>query len=202
VLNARGLRDAALAEYREAIRLHEERLVRVPDPTYGQYERAMAYCEYALLLSQVGRSTEARTFYEKALAAVGYNNIAWMLATAPDPALRDPARAVELARKSVENNPKQGTFWNTLGVARYRRGDWRAAIEALEKSEALEPGKDLAINGFFLAMSHWQLGDKPQARSWYDKAVSWMEKSQRKNEELIRFGAEAAALLEVKEKKK
>ena len=51
-------------------------------------------------------------------------------------------------------------------------------------------------------MAHWQLGDKPQARSWYDKAVPWMEKNQPKNEELVRFRAEAAALLGVKAKRK
>ena len=62
-------------------------------------------------------------------------------------------------------------------------------------------GNKLAFNAFFLAMAHWQLADKPQAHSWYDKAVSWMEKNQPKDEELIRFRAEAAALLGVKEKK-
>src|SRR5262249_19500862 len=143
VLNARGQRDAALAEYREAIRLHEERLVRVPDPTYGDGERAAAYFEYALLLSRVGRVAEAPAHYEKGLAiqprtAVAYNNLAWLLATAPDPALRDPARAVELARKSVELDPKQGTSWNTLGAALYRIGDCSGAIEALRKSNELD----------------------------------------------------------------
>ena len=49
-------------------------------------------------------------------------------------------------------------------------------------------------------MAHWKLGDKTQARSWYDKAVPWMEKNQPKNEELIRFRDEAAALLGVNEK--
>jgi hypothetical protein len=55
---------------------------------------------------------------------------------------------------------------------------------------------------FFLAMAHWRLGDKPQARSWYGKAVSWMEKNQPRNEELMRFRAEAAALLGVNATKK
>jgi len=50
-------------------------------------------------------------------------------------------------------------------------------------------------------MAHWRLGDKAQARSWYDKAVPWMEKNQPKNAELIRFRTEAAALLGVNEKK-
>ena len=52
----------------------------------------------------------------------------------------------------------------------------------------------------FLAMAHWQLGDKILARSWYDKVVSWMEKNQPNNEELLRFRAEAAALLGVNQK--
>ena len=48
---------------------------------------------------------------------------------------------------------------------------------------------------FFLAMSHWQLGDKKQARQWYDQAVAWMDKHMPQNEELIRFHAEAAEVL-------
>jgi tetratricopeptide (TPR) repeat protein len=66
VLKARGRRDAVLAEYREAIRLHEERLARVPDSTYHEGERAVAYFEYARLLSQVGQVEEARAHYDKA----------------------------------------------------------------------------------------------------------------------------------------
>ena len=48
---------------------------------------------------------------------------------------------------------------------------------------------------FFLAMAHWQLSDKEQARKWYDQAVEWMEKNKPEDEELLRFRAEAAALL-------
>jgi WD40 repeat protein/tetratricopeptide (TPR) repeat protein len=66
VLSARGQRDAALAEYREAIRLHEERLVRVPDPSFGESERVAAYFEYARLLFQVERVVEARAHYDQA----------------------------------------------------------------------------------------------------------------------------------------
>jgi hypothetical protein len=50
-------------------------------------------------------------------------------------------------------------------------------------------------------MAHWQLGEKDKAREWYDKATLWMEKNQPKNEELLRFRAEASELLELKEKK-
>jgi WD40 repeat protein/serine/threonine protein kinase/tetratricopeptide (TPR) repeat protein len=65
VLHARGQRDAALAEYREAIRLYEP-LVGVPNSPYGEGERAAAYFGYAQLLSQVGRLEEARAHYDQA----------------------------------------------------------------------------------------------------------------------------------------
>ena len=77
-------------------------------------------------------------------------------------------------------------------------GHWEAANEALGRSEALAPGESVAHRGFFLAMAHWQLGDKRKARTWYDQARKWMEKSQPRNQELRRFREEAAELLKEK----
>jgi hypothetical protein len=54
---------------------------------------------------------------------------------------------------------------------------------------------------FFLAMGHWKLGQREEARKWYDEAVAWMDKNQPQNEELRRFRAEAAELLSVNKKK-
>ena len=54
---------------------------------------------------------------------------------------------------------------------------------------------------FVLAMAHWQLDQKGEARVWYDKAVEWMEKNQPKNEELRRFLTEAEELMKVEKKK-
>ena len=70
-------------------------------------------------------------------------------------------------------------------------------MTALEKSMELGNGGE-SEDWFFVAMAHWQLGDKPQALTWYDRALVWMEKNQPKNEELIRFRAEAATLMGVK----
>ena len=43
-----------------------------------------------------------------------------------------------LARQAVAKQPVRAN-WNTLGVALYRAGDWKGAIEALGKS--MELGK-------------------------------------------------------------
>jgi hypothetical protein len=63
---------------------------------------------------------------------------------------------------------------------------------------ALRKGGD-SFAWFFLAMAHWQRGDKKQARQWYDTAVRWMEKNKPQDDELRRFRAEAAALLGVED---
>ena len=81
-------------------------------------------------------------------------------------------------------------------MAHYRAGDWKAALEALEKSMKLRNGGDRS-DWFFLAMSHEKLGDKEKARQWYDRATLGMEKNSSTNEEINRFRAEAAELLRV-----
>src|SRR5262249_39645892 len=116
----------------------------------------------------------------------------------------------ELATELVQARPDESNWWNTLGVAQYRAGNWEKAVSALEKSSDLYRGVT-AHNCFFLAMAHWQLGKAVQstaqeqarhrqdARKSYDSAVAWMEKYQPKNEELMRFRAEAAELLGINE---
>jgi uncharacterized protein HemY len=84
---------------------------------------------------------------------------------------------------------------STLGTALYRTGDWQGAIEALQKSNQI---KEHGSTFFFLAMAHWQLGDKEQAGPYFRKGVEWMHKNKLKpkdEEGLRRERAEAAALL-------
>jgi serine/threonine protein kinase len=134
--------------------------------------------------------------------------LARFLATCPDAHFREPAEAVQLATKAVDKAraAEVGTYWEgtytiTLGIALYRAGDWQAAAQALRKGADLRKASE-ATDLFFLAMATWHLGDKDQARKWYDKAVAWMEKNQPRNEELRRFRAEAAELMEIDDKQK
>jgi eukaryotic-like serine/threonine-protein kinase len=192
VFLGRGQPSQEEAACRQAIQL---------DPTYAE-----AHSNLGAALYRKGQLDAAIAEFREAVHlkpdfAGAHNNLAWALATCTDAKLRDSKQAVELAKKAVELAPKQGDAWNTLGVAQYRASDWKAAIETLTRSMELRSGGG-STDWFFLAMAHWQLGDKLQARSWFDRAIPWMDKNQPKNEELIRFRAEAAALLEVKEKKK
>jgi hypothetical protein len=58
-----------------------------------------------------------------------------------------------------------------------------------------------AAQWFFLAMAYWKLGEKDKARAWYDRAAAWMDKHHPNSGDLRRFRAEAAQVLELKEKK-
>jgi uncharacterized protein HemY len=132
--------------------------------------------------------------------AGAWNALAWLLATCPDPRFRDTGKAVRFAQKAVELVPPEGDFWNTLGAAHYRAGEWKLAVEALNKSMGLRKGGD-SSDWFFLAMAHWQLGEKEKAHKWFDLGVQWMEKNDPKNEEFRRLRGETEQLLGVNKKK-
>ena len=124
-----------------------------------------------------------------------HNVIAWQQSTGADTSLRDIREALAEAKMAVQLAPNEGNYWNTLGVVQYRAGDWNAALAALEKSMTLRKGGDSG-DWFFVAMVHWQLGRKDEARRWFDQAVQWMEKNKPQDEELERFRAEAKALID------
>jgi uncharacterized protein HemY len=122
------------------------------------------------------------------------NELAWFLATTPETRLREPAESVRLARKAVQTEKSSSTYWNTLGVALYRHGDDKAAVEALETSLRLTEGGD-CYDWYYLALAHARLGDRDKARTWFDRAEQWMDRHKIQSEELRRFRTEAKALL-------
>ncbi|MCU0960559.1 MAG: tetratricopeptide repeat protein [Pirellulaceae bacterium] len=127
--------------------------------------------------------------------AIRQNELAWLLATTPDVQYREPAQAVQHGLEAVRLMPQDADAWNTLGVAHYRNGQWNEAIDALNKS--MERSGGTAIDWLFLAMTHWQRGERDEARTWYDRAATWMQDQadEALTEELTRFRAEADELL-------
>jgi len=199
VLAVQGKLDEAIACCRKSIELN---------PKWS-----WAHVNLGNGLGQQGKLDEAVAAYREAnrlkpddagardALARGLNGLAWNLATHSEAARRDPNGAVSMAKEAVELKPQEGGYCNTLGTALYRAGRWKDAIETLEMADRLSAGKHLGYNAFFIAMAHWQLGDKDNARMWRDKAALWIEKNQPKSEELRRFRAEAEELITLKKKK-
>ena len=108
--------------------------------------------------------------------------------------MRNAPLALELAKKAVTAQQEDGDCRNTLGVAYYRNGDDRAAIDELEKAMSLRKGGD-SFDWFVLAMAHCRLGDRDKARRWFERAVQWMDRHKPHDDELRRFRKEAETVL-------
>jgi len=163
----------------------------------GDRETVMSMKSLLLALFSADRLSELEDVYRHAIevvpnSAVLHNKLAWLLATTTLDKCRNGRRALELAEKAVALEPGKGEHWTTLGAARYRAGDFKEAITALRKSMELRNGGDWA-DWFFLAMAHWHLGEKEQARKWSCRADLWLEKNNPNDEELRCFRGEAEA---------
>jgi tetratricopeptide (TPR) repeat protein len=141
----------------------------------------------------MGNDSESASFRNFHLARA-LNNLGWLLATCAQESLRDADQAVASAKRAVELEPDEGTYWNSLGVAYYRLRNLPAAMNALVRSMELRHEGD-SFDWYFVAMIHAHQGRLDEARQWYDKATVWQAQTQPNNEELQRFRAEAAEVL-------
>jgi tetratricopeptide (TPR) repeat protein len=182
--------DGAIAAYRRGLAL---------EPRHG-----LVCCNLGFALLQKGLLPQGIAAYEEALRVqpglvkvqAQVNQVARVLANSPEPKVRNPEKALALARRLVQLSPQNGPHWGTLGMALYRARDWKGSIEALNRSLALRQGGD-GLDWFFLAMAHAQRGYKEEARRWYDLAARWMDRLSPGSLDLRRCRAEAAALLKV-----
>jgi uncharacterized protein HemY len=116
----------------------------------------------------------------------------------PHEGFHDPVAAIELARRALQSAPRADNIWNTLGVAHYRAGHWGECLEALDRSMALNEGGD-GIDWFVTAMALARKGKDERARTWYVRALDWMDRHSALDGELRRLHTEATALLGLKE---
>jgi tetratricopeptide (TPR) repeat protein len=209
------LRDAgrfAEAEplYRESVALFQQWSEVHPANADFQLPLGIAQQSYGRLLSAMGRATDAQPMFESAVSAFEaamaasrkrhdiHQQYARFLATCPDLAFRDVEKSLHLAEKAATLAPQSPSCWTTLGIAACRAGDWNRAQDALTRSTELRAGGD-AVDFFFLAICHWHLGQPEAARLWHAKGCQWMDQRQPKSEELARFRAESAELIEQQE---
>ena len=105
LLHAQGKLAESIARYEAALRLDQS----YPDAHQG----------LALVYKAQGRVVDAVRHYRHALAAVPQwrdvqLDLAWLLATADDPAVRNPAEAVDLAERAVRASSVR--TWQSLDV--------------------------------------------------------------------------------------
>ncbi|MDG3006777.1 hypothetical protein [Paludisphaera mucosa] len=154
----------------------------------GGYEAAADARRFAYetLSQRAGEGIEAPASRRRRLDCG--NDLAWLLASRPDPRPGDREEAAELARRTTAAEPDNPTFWNTLALALCRVGDDDEAYAAALRSMELEGswnGYDLVV----LALTDARLGRKDEAARWLAEAGRWRDErdeADRTLDELIR----------------
>src|SRR5439155_9352297 len=106
----------------EALDLHKETLRRRYDKLGDDNpDTLQSMNNVAVLHSSLGQHADALKVHEEALrlsklhsnhpgTPKSMNAVAWILATCPDPKLRDPRRAVDFAKEAVKLAPDKGDY--------------------------------------------------------------------------------------------
>jgi Flp pilus assembly protein TadD len=120
----------------EAIRHFTEALRLNPAVAETHHELGMALAAQGNLTRAIAHFNE--TLRLKPESPVTLNNLAWLRATAADPALRDGAAAVRLAERAVELTDRRlPGFLDTLAAAYAEAGRWPEAVATAEQALAL-----------------------------------------------------------------
>jgi hypothetical protein len=150
VLDRSGLIRGLVARTTAAARASSQnRPVNLADPSQHQMELRMgtsaalqlaasdqlgsakeAYLKVIARAESLSRDGEPAAIW-KASLALALNNLSWLLATCDDAKFRHPHDALSYAKRAVEFFPNEGNYWNTLGVAYFRVGQWQQAKDAL-----------------------------------------------------------------------
>jgi tetratricopeptide (TPR) repeat protein len=161
--------------YQEMFDRHTRRIDTDPEHAQNYYSRA----RYSIDLGDREKVLEDLKKYADVVkdpaAAQAFDITAWRFVGRCQEMV-DPEIAVELYHKAHEIQPKDWRYLSGLGAAHYRTGRWDEAITTLTKSTELVDGEN-ALNYLFLAMAHWQLGNKAEAANWYNQAIEWLENS-------------------------
>ncbi len=139
----------------------------------GQIPAAIQERERALAVWQGLLQADPRAEYAQDLYAANLNDLAWLLIADLTPAAADVDRSVALASEAVQLAAGHAPFWNTLGIALYRRLDHYKAVHALSRSVSLSPEGGNSFDFYYLALANHALGYAKPAAEWLARAEAW-----------------------------
>jgi serine/threonine-protein kinase len=174
-LREQGRMCAARREWTQAAGLYGRYLAR------GLTDDGQVWYEYAALsllsADRVGYTRACAHLVEtfnKPGGPRGYH-VARACTLGPD-AVEGPSLPGRLANKELQQNTKQ--FWarTELGALAYRSGRFEEAVSLFEQSLKADTHAGRAVvNWVWLALAEERLGKTDEARSWLEKAQTWLD---------------------------
>jgi len=148
-----------------AASLPEAKQVLAADPT-----NLPAMEVSALALEEQGKPSDAAAVYEKILAQDPvFSPATRQLALIYVKGTGDNQKAYELAQKAHSAFPEDPSVATALGIANYKRAEYGVAIRLFQ--ESLRRRSDDAETIYYLGMSHYQMKDRPTAKTELKRAL-------------------------------
>ncbi len=134
----------------------------------SQYDEAVELSQKTLESRQrVLGDKHPETLLSRKLLTFIFHEASREFANSTDLKERNPPKALDLARKAVALFPEASSYsWQVLGWSHYRMGHWQETIDAETKSIELQKNDGDPWQWQFLAMAHWQLGEKEAAHKY------------------------------------
>ncbi len=100
------------------------------------------------------------------------NDWAWAIFMAYPEDVERCARGVELSRASLEDDPEQAIFLNTLAWGLYLTGDYHGALGTIEEAMRANRGEGLESDIYVYVASLYAVGRRDEAVDTYREAVA------------------------------
>jgi tetratricopeptide (TPR) repeat protein len=133
-----------LGRLNEAIRCYDLAVRLAPNDTFAIASRAA-------VLTDLGRYREAAAGYEKSIqldpkSSYALGGSAWLLATCPDDAVRNPAVAIQRAQAAIDlTGGDEAASFDTLAAAQANAGDFTAAVNTIRRAVDLASAEEREV---------------------------------------------------------
>ncbi|MBD3162756.1 MAG: tetratricopeptide repeat protein, partial [Candidatus Latescibacteria bacterium] len=191
-------------DYREAASACEKALSLARNETERANCRAnvaTALCNHAVALTRARNHRAAMAAYREAIRvhpdhAPSLNNLAWAYLSCPEESLRDFEEGRRLAERAAALEPESPHSLGTLGLACYRTGDFRRAVEVLERRIPRHgEARAVVFDRLVLSMALFRLDRQEKARRSLAEAARLIEEHGVEDEGVARLRAEAETLI-------